>query len=47
MSKRSAIFVGLVLLISALPATAADSVLYRGIDPWMTMPESTFANLHA
>lgn len=44
MSKRSAIFVGLVLLLAALPVAAADAVIQRGIDPWTTVPELTFAS---
>ena len=44
MSKRSAIFVGLVLLLAALPVAAADAVIQRGIDPWTTAPEMTYAN---
>jgi hypothetical protein len=47
MSKRSATLVGLVLLLAALPAAAADRVLYHGIDPWTTVPELTNANFGA
>jgi hypothetical protein len=47
MSKRSATLVGLALLLAALPAAAADRVLFRGIDPWTTVPELTFANFGA
>jgi hypothetical protein len=47
MTIRTAALVVLSLLLAALPAAAADSVIYRGIDPWTTVPEMTFANFHS
>ncbi len=43
--KRSTILVALAFLLAALPATAADNVIGRGIDPWTTIPEGTFTDL--
>jgi hypothetical protein len=44
--KRSTILVALAFLLAALPAVAADNVIGRGIDPWVTVPEGTFADLN-
>ncbi len=46
MSRRTAAFTVLALFLTALPAAAADAVIHRGIDPWTTVPELTFANFH-
>jgi hypothetical protein len=43
MTKHFTILVALVVL-AALPAAAAD-VIYRGIDPWITVPDGTYADL--
>ncbi|HVR99911.1 MAG TPA: hypothetical protein VMW27_25020, partial [Thermoanaerobaculia bacterium] len=43
--KRSTILVVLAVLLAALPAAAANDVIGRGIDPWATVPEGTFADL--
>ncbi len=43
--KRSTILVALAILLAALPAAAADNVIGRGIDPWTTVPEGTYADL--
>ncbi len=43
--KRSTILVALAILLAALPAAAADNVIGRGIDPWATVPEGTYADL--
>ncbi len=43
--KRSTILVAMAILLAALPAAAADNVIGRGIDPWATVPEGTFADL--
>src|ERR1043166_1593525 len=44
MSRRTAAFAVLALFLAALPAAAADPVIQRGIDPWTTVPELTYAN---
>lgn len=47
MSMRRTAFVVLALFLAALPATAADSVIYRGIDTWTTVPELTYTDFQA
>jgi len=41
MKRSSALAVFAVLVLAALPAVAAEPVIYAGIDPWVTVPEGT------
>lgn len=41
MKHSSALAVFALLVLAALPAAAADPVIYAGIDPWVTVPEGT------
>lgn len=41
MKRSSALAVFALLVLAALPAAAADPVIYAGIDPWVTVPEET------
>jgi hypothetical protein len=41
MKRSSALAVFALLVLSALPAAAADPVIHAGIDPWVTIPEET------
>ena len=47
MARSTALVAVALLLLVALPASAASPVLKAGIDPWRTIPEGTFSDFKA